>query len=164
MPAVIDEHLRPHRAGRCERQVAVPDRPPNGLSWRALPDGQDPAVYLARHGSTSAFRARPDGSAVPLVSAATADIIAGCHRRGNPDWPETKMQIAHSINRYLRSYPKSERAAAAGIACTVAVTRADIHPDTLLNLAPVLMSADRAPLSVLAADREHAVTDHVRSR
>lgn len=96
--------------------------------------------------------------------AVITDIIARCHGRGNPDWPETTLQIVHAIGRYLRSYPECERAAAAGIACTIAVTRAAIHPDILLRLAPVFMSADHARHSAWAADCDHAVTDQNHSR
>lgn len=103
-----------------------------------LADGQDPADHVAAHGSLDTFRPCPLGRAVPLIAATTEEIISRVHRGSDPQWPETKLAIVRVIGAELRSYPPEQRVRAAGIAATVAVAKAGIATESLLELAASL--------------------------
>jgi DNA primase catalytic core len=95
--------------------------------------GLDPADHLAITADLSPYRAHPAGTAIPLAAAVTELIITEHHGRSNPDWPETKLRIAHQISRHLTGYSDPLLPEAAGAACNIAARRAGIHPDTLLH-------------------------------
>jgi DNA primase len=99
----------------------------------ALPAGLDPADHLATCGDLTPYRARPTGTAIPLAAAVTEQIITAHHGRSNPDWPETKLRIAHDIGGHLAGYGEALFPRAAAGACSIATARAGIHPDTLLQ-------------------------------
>jgi DNA primase len=109
-----------------------------------LPDGHDPADHFGTTADLTPLLPRPAGGAVPLIAAVTEDVIRTCHRRGDPDWPETKLQIIRAISRHLQTYPHHQRAHAAGIAATVAITKAGVHPDLLLARAEQLLAGATA--------------------
>ncbi len=117
-----------------------------------LPAGLDPAEHLAVAGDLAPFRARPVGTAIPLAAAIAEQIIDQHHQRADPGWPETKIQIISSLGRYVRTYPEAERQTVAGIACSIAVSKADIHPDTLLARASDLLPGS-LPEPTLAMSR-----------